>query len=428
MIRRSVVLVFTLAFMPGILFSSCSSKKPKPATAESKATFSSMRLGLPGTVSGVLTPTNVYLTSDPSIVALAEFSDLKEEIMVRWDWLSPDDRVYISASTRRGPSEVGMYYPNAAFSHALLVDGEKASQMPGLWKVELYVDGNLKETQRFNLEPGLVTLKNPRIPPDPLKWALVIGIERYSHLPPVVYAASDARKVTNYFVNLLGVPEANVVILENERATRASLSGRLKDYLPKNMGPGSTLYVYFAGHGMPDVGSGEPFLMLFDSEATNVARTGYRLKEYLGDIGSLPVRQAFVFTDACFSGMASRGNEMLVPGARPAVLQVEDVSLATGKVVAMGASTGAQLSHAYADKRQGLFTYYLLSGILGEADNDGDGSVVLGELYGYVKDNVERVSRRTTTEQVPSVTPRIEEIADARLVEAGGGSKGGRGR
>lgn len=155
--------------------------------------------------------------------------------------------------------------------------------------------------------------------------------------------------------------------------------------------------------------------MLFDSEATNVSRTGYGLKELLADIGALKIQGGFLFTDACFSGMAARGDKMLVPGARPAVIRVDDVNLAAGKVIAMGASTGAQLSHAYREKRHGLFTYYLLDGMRGPADGNKDGTVAMGELYGYTKENVERVSRRTTMEQVPTITPRIENVADVPL-------------
>ena len=83
---------------------------------------------------------------------------------------------------------------------------------------------------------------------------------------------------------------------------------------------------------------------------------------------------------------------------------------------AMGATTGSQLSHAYYDKRHGLFTYYLLAGLQGQADSNKDGAVGLGELFSFVKENVERVSRRTTMEQVPSITPRIENVADIKLI------------
>jgi len=83
--------------------------------------------------------------------------------------------------------------------------------------------------------------------------------------------------------------------------------------------------------------------------------------------------------------------------------------------VAMGASTGAQLSHAYREKRHGLFTYYLLDGMRGQADNNVDGQIGLGELYEYVKENVERVSRRTTMEQVPTITPRVENLGNVSL-------------
>lgn len=396
-----------------VLLCACSSAKSKP-TAESKATYSGLKLGLPSSVKGTVEQSTVFLTSDEAIVALVELDDLKEQIEVRWDWIAPGDKVYVSASRKVGPSE-GKFYPKAVVSHVLNVDREYASSRPGLWNVEIYIDGTLKESRRFPIEPGLATLRSRVLPVDPKKWAFVVGIEKYSHLPPVEFAAYDARTVVNYFVNLLGVPEGNVILLENEKATRSAVTAKLKDYLPNNLAKDSVLYMYFAGHGIPDVASGEPYLMLFDSEATNVSRTGYPLKEVLSDLGALKVRNAFLFTDACFSGMAARGDKMLIPGARPAVLRVDDVNLATGRIVAMGASTGNQLSHSYRDKRHGLFTYYLLSGIQGAVERNTDGRIALGELYGYVKENVERVSRKTTMEQVPSITPRIENVADVSL-------------
>jgi hypothetical protein len=424
--KRLLVFPLLVLSLTTLLFltSSCGGAKPRP-TSESKATYKGVTLGRPdyavigkGSVKGILEPEGVFLTSDESIAAQAEFENLREEILVRWDWFSPGEKLYMSASRKVGPG-AGLYFPKAGAVHAISVDGEPASSRPGLWAVELYVDGVLKESKKFYVEPGLSSYKTPVALTDPRKWALVVGIEKYSHLPSVEFAASDARKVSNYFVNLLGVPERNVILLENDKATRSAVMSKVKDYLASNTDAESTLYVYFAGHGMPDVATGEPYLMLFDSESTNVSRTGYRVREALSDIGALNVKKAFVFTDACFSGMAARGSKMLVTGARPAVIQVDDVNLASGKVVAFSASTGSQLSHSYREKRQGLFTYYLLSGLSGEADARKDGSVTLGELYGYVKENVVRVSRKTTMEQVPSVTPRIENVGGEQLTGPG---------
>ena len=413
--RLLVILVCSLG-----VFSACASTKPKPeGTVESKATYMSMKLGLPSPIEGIVERSNVFLTSDPAVEALVEFEDLKGQIDVRWDWYAPNNLVYLSASRKVGAS-AGKFYPKAAVSHSINIDGEKASTIPGLWQVAFFVDGQLKETRRFQLETGLTTIQAPWVPADQRKWAFVIGVEKYSQLPMVDFAASDAGKTANYFTNILGVPENHVVLLENEKATRSAVTSRLKDYFPSNLDQDSVLYVYFAGHGMPDVVTGEPYLMLFDSEATNVTRTGYALREMLADLGAMDSAQTFLFTDACFSGVAARGEEMLVKGARPAMLRVQDVKVATGKVVAVGASTGSQLSHAYKEKRQGLFTYYLLDGLRGAADGDGDGIVTMGELYGYISRNVEKVSRRTTMVQQPSITPRLGNVAGLTMTKLPG--------
>jgi uncharacterized caspase-like protein len=54
----------------------------------------------------------------------------------------------------------------------------------------------------------------------------------------------------------------------------------------------------------------------------------------------------------------------------------------------------------------GVFTYYLLKGLKGEADFNKDGTVTAGELFAYVRDNV---LKATGGDQSPMALPGLAE-------------------
>ncbi len=56
----------------------------------------------------------------------------------------------------------------------------------------------------------------------------------------------------------------------------------------------------------------------------------------------------------------------------------------------------------------GTFTYYLLEGLSGKADRNGDGIVTVSELYEYVEDQVDRRARAAGGRQRPMMKGEIE--------------------
>ena len=56
----------------------------------------------------------------------------------------------------------------------------------------------------------------------------------------------------------------------------------------------------------------------------------------------------------------------------------------------------------------GVFTYYLLEGLRGKADRNGDGVVTVSELYEYVEEQVERKVREAGGRQRPIMKGEIE--------------------
>lgn len=71
-----------------------------------------------------------------------------------------------------------------------------------------------------------------------------------------------------------------------------------------------------------------------------------------------------------------------------------------------------QISSAYREKRHGLFTYYFLKGLQGEADRNQDGMVEVQELDAFVRSGVQTIARRLNVEQTPQLLPSSEILGD----------------
>lgn len=230
--------------------------------------------------------------------------------------------------------------------------------------------------------------------------ALVVGVSRYREkaIPGVKYAARDAEVVARYLENVAGVAPENLKLLTDDSVTRSDLEAYVEDWLPRRVGPDSTVFVYYSGHGAPDLGGRESFLVPFEGHPDYPSKL-YPLGRLYAALAKLPAKAVIVMLDSCFSGAAGRG--IARSGARPLVPQVETISLAPNVAVLAGAA-GTQISSDLDRVEHGLFTFFLLKGLRGEADRDRDGVVTLGELFPFVRGGVsERASRELNRDQTP---------------------------
>ena len=206
-------------------------------------------------------------------------------------------------------------------------------------------------------------------PKDENKWAVVIGVENYRKTVPVEFAGRDAQVAKLYFTKLMGVPEKNVFSIINEEATTAEIRVLIENTLKNRAKKGSTVYVYFSGHGIP-TNEGETYLMLHDSDPQNPKLTAYSVTDLYSNLGKLESSKVYVMLDSCFAGGSGRtdGVKSLLEGTRPGVLKVNDVALQYDNLKIFTATDKNQLSNSYKEKGHGLFTYYLLK----EMQKDGN--------------------------------------------------------
>ncbi|MBI3564169.1 MAG: ankyrin repeat domain-containing protein [Elusimicrobia bacterium] len=215
----------------------------------------------------------------------------------------------------------------------------------------------------------------------PDDFALVIGIEEYQSLPRADYGVRDAQTVRT-------------------QATKGKLQSYLQEWLPRNVKPDSTVFVYYSGHGAPEPAWGDAYLVPWDGDPMFLATTGLSLKQFYADLAKLKVKRVVVALDACFSGAG--GRSVLAKGARPLVVKVNEAVPASERLTVLAAASGSEITGSLADQGHGLFTYYFLKGLSGAAKN-ASGEVTPKSLYDYLKPRVQDEARRQNREQTPTL-------------------------
>ncbi|PIZ21165.1 MAG: peptidase C14, partial [Deltaproteobacteria bacterium CG_4_10_14_0_8_um_filter_43_12] len=197
--------------------------------------------------------------------------------------------------------------------------------------------------------------------------------------------------------------------LLNEHATNVDLAKYFEKWLWNNVEKDGSVFIYYSGHGAPNTKTGDAYLVPYDGDPSFIEQTGYPLKKLYESLNKLPAKEIIVALDSCFSGAG--GKSVIAKGARPLVMNLEqDIKLSKNMIV-MSASSGDQISSTYEEKGHGLFTYFMLKGLKGEGDANGDGKIEIGELFSYIKPQVERIARKTyNNEQSPQLIAPIDLI------------------
>jgi hypothetical protein len=242
---------------------------------------------------------------------------------------------------------------------------------------------------------------------------IVIGNREYQNgISKVDFAVSDAKLVSKYFKEMFGIQQENIIYLEDASLSKMKVvfgdkdnyKGQLYD---KIIADQSELYFFYSGHGAPDPNDQQAYLMPVDADPNHLPLTGYRLETLYSNISAMPLKKAVLIIDACFSGTASNG-EQLIKYASPVGIKVKKPQLMNyDKRVIITAAGNNQIASWYPQKQHGLLTYQFLLGLRGEADFDKNKKIDVKELRTWLTDKsygVPGIARRIfSRDQNPEV-------------------------
>jgi uncharacterized caspase-like protein len=226
-------------------------------------------------------------------------------------------------------------------------------------------------------------------------WAAVIGLNEYqnSDIPSLNYAKNDAQAFADYLRENMKLDRDHLFELYDSKATvrnmKSVLGTRLRRMADR---PEDTVYIFFAGHGAPEKdpeskdGDGiAKYILAYDSDPQDLYSTAMPMDEVARILSRIRAERIIFIADSCYSGGAG-GRTILAPGRRASLSDafLERIAQSGKGRIILSSSNANEVSQESDELRHGYFTYYLLKGLKGEADLDGDRLIDIDEIYRYL--------------------------------------------
>ena len=244
----------------------------------------------------------------------------------------------------------------------------------------------------------------------PNRVALIVGIQDYSSAPKATFAASDAKWFHEYATNVFGVTEGNIKSLIGKDASFIQTQKAISKWLPSKIKANqSELIIFFAGHGLSTPDGKELYLLVHDSDTDLLSRTAILRSELFKDISKLKPKSVTLFLDTCYSG-TSRDDKSLLVSARPIRIVSSDVSKRPNNFTIFSAAKLDQISSGFKEAKHGIFSYYLMKGLEGEADTNGDRKITNGELHVYLDKYISQQALQLGRKQNPDLAGDHKQI------------------
>jgi uncharacterized caspase-like protein len=212
------------------------------------------------------------------------------------------------------------------------------------------------------------------------QWALLIGINQYKALQPLMYAQPDAVGLRNFFVDELGVPVNQCTLLTDVSAAiephaymplRQEIEHQLETLCRDQVQSGDLLWVFFSGCALTE--AGQDYWMTLDSEPTNLSETAIPVSQIFKILSQAQTDQIVLAMDMNRSQGAVGHRDI---GAQTLTL-AKDYGITT-----FLSCQPEQFSHETMYVRHGLFTKAMLEGLRYH------GCITASQLGEYLGDRV----------------------------------------
>lgn len=233
--------------------------------------------------------------------------------------------------------------------------------------------------------------------------AIIIGIQDYKRVPKAEFANNDAKEFYEYAIRALGIKQEKIKMLLDDDADEVNIVKAFENWLPIQVNKDKTdVYVFYSGHGLPAPDGKSLYFLPHGVDKELLSRTAVGQNEIVAALSAAKPKSVTMFIDACYSGQ-TRGGDVLIANAKPVSLKSGNNAYPPNFTV-ITASANDQISSSSPALKHGIFSFYLMKGMEGEADTNKDGKITMGEMQDYLSDRVSRqamtLNRKQTTQLV----------------------------
>jgi uncharacterized caspase-like protein len=228
------------------------------------------------------------------------------------------------------------------------------------------------------------------------KFALVIGNTEYtdSGLAQLTAPGKDVEDFARVLKHpdLCAFDDVNLILNKPEYVVRGAI-----DEFYDQKKPDDLLVLYFSGHGVRDE-LGALYLAVQNTVRTRLRSTAIKSDYIREAMAQSRSRRQVLILDCCNSGAFEQGTKAATGVSIGTAIAFE---AGYGRII-LTASDSTQFAwegdKVIGETDNSLFTHYLVEGLEGEGDLDGDGNITVDELYDYAYEKV----KLATPKQTPS--------------------------
>jgi formylglycine-generating enzyme required for sulfatase activity len=247
---------------------------------------------------------------------------------------------------------------------------------------------------------------------EPKKWALLVGVNDYVQFRDLAYAGADASALGEALI-LSGFDPERVFLLSDgaEEARYKPFKKNIEKQLEivlKVAGPDDLVIVSFSGHGIHV--DGKSYFCPSEADDEDPAATMIAVDDIYKKFESCPAALKLMVVDACRDDPR--------PPSRKSATSEADLKNFGGSLqkppdglVVLSSCGPGQKSYEDEALGHGVFMHYVLQGLAGEADGNGNGTITLGELYDYASTQTKVYVAKTHNDyQVPAQRGEINGV------------------
>lgn len=229
------------------------------------------------------------------------------------------------------------------------------------------------------------------------KYGLIIANTDYTDpgLAQLTAPGKDAKE----FWRVLDSPDIgafdDVIMLLNEESSK--VTENIEIFFEKKK-PDDLLLLFFSGHGVKDE-NGSLYLAVKNTNRSRLRSTAIKSDFIRSVMDECRSRRQVLILDCCNSGAFAQGTKAETGGSIGTASAFEGTGY--GRVV-LTASDATQFAWegnkviGEGETENSLFTHFLIKGLEGEADRDGDGRITLDELYDYAYEKIVSITPKQT--------------------------------